>query len=102
MFLLSIDAGPVFAVRFRVMHVTPMMCKLRFKTHPRRPVFLGPAETTVFHNSRDKMKLNVLNQMESSSALTLAHVLDAMCCDETVTRAILVGFIFLLIVKCYC
>ena len=87
----SVDAGAVYAIQFRVMYVTPMMCKLRFKTNNRRPVFLGPSEIAAFHNSQEKMKNNVLNKIEKSTALTLAHVLDAMGCDDNVTQAILVG-----------
>lgn len=80
----------MYAVRIRILYMTPVMCRVRSKANPQRTVVMSQSEAVSFQALREKASRSVLEAVEKSEELSVANALDSLGCDAEVTRAILV------------
>lgn len=93
------DGGPVFAINARVVHVCPLLSKLKFDLDvssssalpsPARWIPLDSIEMGVFRHAVSRARDVVENGIEDHEELALPYLLDDIDCDSCIAAIILV------------
>lgn len=91
-------AGAIYAIRFEVLRVLPMMAKVtRFETSPSSSSSKGTMHSTLsreeflsFRSAFDSAKQRVIDSIEQADEMRLEAVLEDLDCDEDIADALMV------------